>query len=205
MDHCGPASLPAACRRGRCWTPRLTLVSEGKPFRRLLIVSKKMAGRRGCVAWGTSFLGEVTQCDDTTTGNQVRFRSRIIFVAHPPGSRNRSRSFASVRSNHKPPSRTAQRTLALDSDQHKGKSADEKRDKGGLDSGGHALGEVRKNMSDPRRRTVCHPVGVGRWEVYITEPAAHNRTTLQKWAQTYRIQNWRADHIAMASAYPRQF
>jgi hypothetical protein len=36
-------------------TPRLTCVSDGKPFRRLLIVSKKTAVRRSCVwTWDTS-------------------------------------------------------------------------------------------------------------------------------------------------------
>ena len=36
-------------------TPRLTCVSDGNPFRRLLIVSKKMAVRRSCVwTWDTS-------------------------------------------------------------------------------------------------------------------------------------------------------
>ena len=37
-------------------TPRFTLVSDGNPLRRLLIVSKKMVGRRGCdCTWRTSF------------------------------------------------------------------------------------------------------------------------------------------------------
>ena len=40
MDHCGRASRRVLCHRGQNLRPFFTLVSEGKPFRRLLVISK---------------------------------------------------------------------------------------------------------------------------------------------------------------------
>ena len=40
MDHCGRASRRVLCHRGQNLRPFFTLVSEGKPLRRLLVISK---------------------------------------------------------------------------------------------------------------------------------------------------------------------
>ena len=40
MDHCGRASRRVLCHRGQNLRPFFTLVSEGKPFRRLMVISK---------------------------------------------------------------------------------------------------------------------------------------------------------------------
>ena len=40
MDHCGRAFRRVLCHRGQNLRPFFTLVSEGKPLRRLLVISK---------------------------------------------------------------------------------------------------------------------------------------------------------------------
>ena len=60
-------------------TPRLTLVSEGNPFRRLLIVSKKMCVRQSCACtWGTSFHECVSILARNRTWSSTFAQSRAI-------------------------------------------------------------------------------------------------------------------------------
>jgi hypothetical protein len=66
------------------WTirrPRFTFVSEGKPLRRLLIVSKKMAVDRGLAGpWYTAFLRKManTQYEDGGAGDEVRGKAATL-------------------------------------------------------------------------------------------------------------------------------
>ena len=57
-------------------TPRLTCVSEGNPFRRLLTVSKKMAVRRSCVWTWDTFLSQRRYCETCKCPGQ---ESNLIF------------------------------------------------------------------------------------------------------------------------------